>query len=85
MEHTDLYDLLRQLSEGGREVAAKQQGLDGHNTTSETAMSLLPHHASVAKAYAKAPADQSSAWHGMPQAGISLTDVARYVYNECSA
>lgn len=78
MACTQLYELLRQLSEGGREVAARQQGLDGDSAAAEVAFVMLPHHVHIVEAFAQASADQGSAWQGMPQAGISLTDVARY-------
>lgn len=78
MACTQLYDLLRQLSEGGREVAARQQGLDGDSVAAEMAFVMQPRHVHMVEAFAQASADQGSAWQGMPQAGISLTDVARY-------
>ena len=78
MACTQLYDLLRQLSEGGREVAARQQGLEGDSAAAEVAFVMQPHHVLIVEAFAQPSADQGSAWQGMPQAGISLTDVARY-------
>lgn len=78
MANRDLYDLLRQLSEGGRAVAAQERGLSEHQSVSETAPVLLPRHVNVAKAFAQAGYDQTAVWQNMPQAGISLTDVARY-------
>ena len=79
MEHQNLYDLLKQLSEGGRNIAAQQQGLSDHENTHGLEVPLLPDHADVAKSFAQTTADHGSAWQGMPQAGISLTYVARCV------
>ena len=74
MDVNALYDLLRHLSSAGREVAA-QQGLTGssgfaHPVFQEEDVALV-------RAFAEHTSALAEVWQGMPQAGISLSDVSR--------
>lgn len=75
MDAASLYDLLKTLSDAGREIATQQQGLADHGGAT-VAISLQD--VAVVKAFAEQPAAHARVWQGMPQACISLTDVTRW-------
>ncbi|KAL3140652.1 hypothetical protein ABBQ32_005218 [Trebouxia sp. C0010 RCD-2024] len=75
MDTQTLYDLLRSLSHAGREVAAQQQGLAGNGRISCDTLHAEDVH--IIKCFAERPVAHTAVWQGMPQAGISLSDIAR--------
>ena len=77
MDTQALYDLLRSLSHAGREVAAQQQGLAEDGSIS--CVSLHTEDIRVIKCFAEHAAAHTAVWQGMPQAGISLSDIARCI------
>lgn len=77
MDATSLYDLLKPLSDAGREIAAQQQGLAEHGNGAAPSSLIGRQDIAVIKSFAEQAAAHTATWQGMPQAGISLTDVAR--------
>ena len=75
MDPQTLYDLLKSLSCYGREVAAQQQGLGGKDSAS--CPILHTDDVWVIKRFAERATAHIAVWQGMPQAGISLSDIAR--------
>lgn len=75
MDSHTLYDLLKSLSCSGREVAAQQQGL--RENDSVPCPTLHTDDVWVIKCFAESATAHTAAWQGMPQAGISLSDIAR--------
>lgn len=75
MDAASLYDLLKTLSDAGREIATQQQGLADHGGAIVT---ISQQDLAVVKAFAEQPAAHATVWQGMPQACISLTDVTRW-------
>ena len=76
MTADSLYDLLKPFSDAGREIASQQQGLAARSSTNQSAR-IDSQHVLVIKAFAEQTAAHATIWQGMPQAGISLTDVTR--------
>lgn len=74
MESQTLYDLLKSLSCSGREVA-QQQGLGENDSMS--CPSLHTDDVRVIKCFAESATAHTAVWQGMPQAGISVSDIAR--------
>ena len=72
METQTLYDLLKSLSCSGRE---KHQGLGENDSVS--CPSLHTDDVLVIKCFAESATAHTAVWQGMPQAGISLSDIAR--------
>lgn len=75
MDTQTLYDLLRSLSHAGREIAAQQQGLAGDGSMS--CVTLHAEDVQLIKCFAEHAVAHAAVWQGMPQAGISLSDIAR--------
>ncbi len=77
MTADSLYDLLKSFSDAGREIASQQQGLADPSSTTHSFARIGLQDVSVIKAFAEQTAAHATIWQGMPQAGISLTDVTR--------
>lgn len=75
MDTQTLYDLLKSLSCSGRQVAAQQQGLGRIDSVSCPTLHI--DDVQVIKCFAERATAHTAVWQGMPQAGISLSDVAR--------
>ena len=79
MGDSDLYDLLKLISDAGRAIAAEQQGTERHVGNKIGCVHLQMQDVSVAQQFAEQAAAHSTLWQGLTQAGISLTDVNRQV------
>ena len=77
MTADSLYDLLKHFSDAGREIASQQQGLADRSSAIHPSVRIDSKDVSVIKAFAEQTAAHAAIWQGMPQAGISLTDVTR--------
>ncbi|KAL0028583.1 hypothetical protein WJX79_003483 [Trebouxia sp. C0005] len=77
MTADSLYDLLKPLSDAGREIASQQQGLADRSSATHSSAQMDSQDVLVIKAFAEQTAAHVTIWQGMPQAGISLTDVTR--------
>ncbi len=77
MDADSLYDLLKPLSDAGREIASQQQGLADRSSATHSSARIDSQDVLVIKAFAEQSAAHAAIWQGMPQAGISLTDVTR--------
>lgn len=77
MTADSLYDLLKSFSDAGREIASQQQGLADPSSATQSPTRIGSQDVSVIKAFAEQTAAHAAVWQGMPQAGISLTDVTR--------
>ena len=76
MSATNLYELLKPLSDAGRGIAAQQQGSADGSAISLCAKPVM-HDVCGVRYFAEQAAGHTAIWQGMPQAGISLTDVTR--------
>ena len=79
MGDSDLYDLLKLMSDAGRAIAAEQQGTEEHIGKTLGCVHLQMQDVSIVQHFAEQAAAHSTVWHGLAQAGISLTDVNRQV------
>ena len=75
MDTNALYDLLKFLSNTGREVAAQLQGSTGDGIISLE--SLQKDDVPILRAFAEQISAHTEVWQSMPHAGISLSDVSR--------
>lgn len=75
MDTQTLYDFLRSWSLAGREVAAQQQGLADNGSV--PFINLQAEDVHIIKRFAEGTVAHTAVWKGMPQAGISLSDIAR--------
>ena len=75
MDINALYDLLKLLSNTGRELVAQQRGSAAGGTV---ALEFLQNDdVLTSKAFSEQATAHTEVWQGMPQAGISLSDVSR--------
>ena len=77
MGETPLYDLLKSLSDAGREIAAQAQGVGDNASAGAVSIPLHLQDIMLVRQFAEQTALHSEVWQGMPQAGISLTEVNR--------